>query len=71
MANDVALMEKRMVAMPEAPTSVADVDAVAGNRVYVAKQKSPIDFAVKNYVRPACPRRRSARSEAVLRGARS
>jgi hypothetical protein len=46
--SDIALLEARMTQIPPAPTNIADVMLSAEIRAHVARQASPIEFALKS-----------------------
>ncbi len=47
-ANNLALLEERMVEMPKLPTTFADVMLAQEIRAFARTQKSPIDFVMKS-----------------------
>ena len=47
-ANDLALLEEKMVEMPKPPTNFADVMLGREIRDFVRSQKSPVDFVMKS-----------------------
>ena len=51
-ADNLDHLEKKMVDLPQPPTNVADVALAQEIRSYVARQKSPIDVAVKSMSDP-------------------
>jgi len=50
--DNIDYLEKKMIDLPQPPTNVADVALAQEIRSYVARQKSPIDVAVKSMSDP-------------------
>jgi hypothetical protein len=51
-ADNLALLERKMVDIPSPPTVVADVMLATEIRAHVVKQESPVDFVVKSISDP-------------------